>query len=350
MFYKEIDSLGHIAEGPKPNTFSALEIKDFLEKDLNKNDYQFTWNKKKSQPYSGVLFDGDKDIDVYIYAWNLTPAYRKNKSEKRIQLPASVDNTGINRSITSIEKTVILGLYNSPTGDVLYTAWDPSANVEHGQKSCYVQIEDVAQAIKDGIYQTQDRNGFPIFTISSDFLADYISSLDVENKINIPTGTSPLKNRVKTADTAKHKKRVLKSINSLKSKISRLSNTEKEVLTKARVGQGYFRDLLIDKYSCKCALCDISTKSMLTASHIKEWSASTDSEKLDENNGLLLCAHHDALFDKHLITFDDSGNPIISKTLTQQEQLNLGLTSLPSINVTPEMLPYLAVHRSKLKK
>lgn len=350
MFYNEIDSLGHIAPGPKPNTFSALEIKDFLEKDLNKNDYQFTWNKKKSQPYSGILFDGDKDIDVYIYAWNLTPAYRKNNSEKRIQLPASVDNTGINRSITSTEKTVILGLYNSPTGDVLYTAWDPSTNVGHGQKSCYVQIEDVAKAITDGIYQTQDRNGFPIFTISSDFLADYISSLDVGNKINVPTGTSPLKKRVKTADTAKHKKRVLKSVNSLKLKISSLSNTEKEVLTKARVGQGYFRDLLIDKYSCKCALCDISTKSMLTASHIKEWSASTDSEKLDENNGLLLCAHHDALFDKHLITFDNSGNPIISPTLTAQEQLDLGLTSLPSINVTPKMLPYLAVHQSKLKK
>ena len=93
-----------------------------------------------------------------------------------------------------------------------------------------------------------------------------------------------------------------------------------------------------------------ATKSMLTASHIKEWAASTDAEKLDENNGLLLCAHHDALFDKHLITFDNAGNVQISPTLTAQEQLDLGLTTLPNITVTPAMLPYLAVHQSKLRR
>lgn len=147
-----------------------------------------------------------------------------------------------------------------------------------------------------------------------------------------------------------HKKRVLKSVQALKEKIASLSSAEQETVTKARVGQGYFRDLLINKYSCKCALCSISTKSMLTASHIKEWAASTDAEKLDENNGLLLCAHHDALFDKHLITFDNAGNVQISPTLTAQEQLDLGLTTLPSITVTPAMLPYLAVHQSKLRR
>jgi predicted restriction endonuclease len=88
---------------------------------------------------------------------------------------------------------------------------------------------------------------------------------------------------------------------------------------------------------------------MLRASHIKSWKQSTDAEKLDENNGLLLCAHHDALFDKHLITFDNSGNVQISPTLSTQEQMDLGLTTLPSIAVTPAMLPYLAVHQSKLR-
>ena len=73
-------------------------------------------------------------------------------------------------------------------------------------------------------------------------------------------------------------------------------------------------------------------------------------EKLDENNGLLLCAHHDALFDKHLITFDNAGNAQISPTLSAQEQLDLGLTTLPSITVTPALLPYLAVHQSKLRR
>lgn len=350
MPYNQIAANGTIILGENPAKLSAVDIKNQIETDLNRNDYTFIWNSRRTQPYSGVLDDGDNQIDVYIYAWNMTPAYRANPSEKRIQIQAGVDNIGINRPITSTQKTIILGLYNSASGTPLYAAWDPSVNVGHGQKSCYVQIEDVAKAIADGIYQTTDRNGAPIFTIAPDFLADYISSLQPGNTINVPTGPAPLKTRVRTAGTAKHKKRVLKSVQSLKAKIASLSSTEQEAVAKVRVGQGYFRDLLIDKYSCKCALCSISTKSMLTASHIKEWAASTDAEKLDENNGLLLCAHHDALFDKHLITFDNAGNAQISPTLTAQEQLDLGLTTLPGITVTPAMLPYLAIHQSKLRR
>ena len=56
---------------------------------------------------------------------------------------------------------------------------------------------------------------------------------------------------------------------------------------------------------------------MLIGSHIKEWSASSE---LDVNNGLLLCAHHDALFDKHLISFDNANKLIVSPTLTEQEK------------------------------
>lgn len=350
MPYNQIAANGTIVSGANPATLPAVDIKKQIETDLNRNDYTFKWNSRRSQPYSGVLDDGDNEIDVYIYVWNMTPAYRSNPSEKRIQIPASVDDVGINRPITSTQKTVILGIYNSASGTPLYAAWDPSVNVKHGQKSCYVQIEDVARAITDGIYQTADRNGASIFTIAPDFLADYISTLQSDNLINVPAGPAPLKARVRKAGTAKHKKRVLKSIESLKSKIAGLSSTEQKAVTKVRIGQGYFRDLLISKYSCKCALCNISTESMLTASHIKEWASSTDAEKLDENNGLLLCAHHDALFDKHLITFDNSGNVQVSPTLSAQEQSDLGLTTLPSITVTPEMLPYLAIHQSKLKR
>lgn len=350
MPYNQIAANGTIVSRANPATLSAVDIKNQIETDLNRNDYTFKWNSRRSQPYSGVLDDGDNQIDVYIYAWNMTPAYRLNPSEKRIQIRASVDNIGINRPITSTQKTIILGLYNSASGTPLYAAWDPSVNVGHGQKSCYVQIEDVAKAITDGIYQTTDRNGAPIFTIAPDFLADYISSLQAGNAINVSPGPTPLKTRVRAAGTSKHKKRVLKSVESLKSKIANLSNTEQETVIKTRVGQGYFRDLLINKYSCKCALCNISTEAMLRASHIKSWKQSTDAEKLDENNGLLLCAHHDALFDKHLITFDNSGNVQISPTLSTQEQMDLGLTTLPSIAVTPAMLPYLAVHQSKLRR
>jgi predicted restriction endonuclease len=88
---------------------------------------------------------------------------------------------------------------------------------------------------------------------------------------------------------------------------------------------------------------------MLIGSHIKRWKDSSDAEKLDENNGLLLCAHHDALFDKHLISFEDNGDLIVSTTLTASEQKELQIAAIPPILVSPGMKPYLAEHRSKLK-
>jgi putative restriction endonuclease len=40
----------------------------------------------------------------------------------------------------------------------------------------------------------------------------------------------------------------------------------------------------------------LTTRALLRASHIKPWSQSTDSERLDPANGILLAAHIDALF------------------------------------------------------
>lgn len=89
---------------------------------------------------------------------------------------------------------------------------------------------------------------------------------------------------------------------------------------------------------------------MLIGSHIKSWKDSSNDEKLDRNNGILLCVHHDALFDKHLISFEDNGTLIVSQTLTPKERTELHVDSIPSLDVTDEMKPYLADHRSKLKK
>lgn len=347
--YNQINSSGNIAIGPNPPAFEPKAISDTIYAALNIKDYSFKWTQKTRKPYRGVLNDGESNIDLYIYVWNMTPAYRDNKSEKRIQIPATADDIGINRPISQTEKTIILGIYNSPAGVPLFTAWDPAANVGHGQKSCYVQIEDVAKAISKGIYQTHDRNGVPIYTMSPDYLADYVSLLQSKNVLRIPSSTASLQKRVNTANKKNRKKRTIQSVEKLHNLIASLPATEQEIISKARIGQGYFRDLLIEKYSCKCALCDIETKNMLVASHIKGWANSTDSEKLDENNGLLLCVHHDALFDKHLISFDDEGNIIISTELSEAECEHLGIKSIPKLSVSAKMKPYLAAHRRKVK-
>ena len=91
-------------------------------------------------------------------------------------------------------------------------------------------------------------------------------------------------------------------------------NLEKVQLVKARRGQGIFRTnvRLIEK---SCRLTGVRNKKHLRASHIKPWKDSNDSEKIDGNNGLLLSPHVDHLFDRGFITFQNSGDLIVSKEL-----------------------------------
>ena len=89
---------------------------------------------------------------------------------------------------------------------------------------------------------------------------------------------------------------------------------EKVQITKARRGQGIFKtNVRFVEHSCR--LTGVSNIKHLRASHIKPWKDSTDQEKIDGNNGLLLSPHVDHLFDRGFITFKDNGDLAISKEL-----------------------------------
>lgn len=84
--------------------------------------------------------------------------------------------------------------------------------------------------------------------------------------------------------------------------------TEREVLVKARLGQGKFRADLVATWRKGevCALTGLAVPEMLNASHIKPWRESSNEELLDPMNGLLLAAHADKLFDRFLMSFEES--------------------------------------------
>lgn len=122
----------------------------------------------------------------------------------------------------------------------------------------------------------------------------------------------------------------------------------KESLGKHRVGQGIFRDLLLQKYEEKCCLCNVSGKEFLIASHIKPWNECEPGEHLDPNNGLLLCPNHDKLFDKNLISFDYSGNIIISDSVTETNRIFLNININLSIKLDCNIEKYMLNHRKKI--
>jgi len=141
-----------------------------------------------------------------------------------------------------------------------------------------------------------------------------------------------------------------KGVVSLKRKKSytKPTTTERKGLVTSRVGQGYFRNQLIERFDNKCAVTNTSIVSILVASHIVPWSESTEEERLDVNNGILLSPLYDALFDKHLVSFADNGSIIFSKTISHEIE-NLNIDREAKITVNEEMKPFLSRHRNRLK-
>jgi hypothetical protein len=104
----------------------------------------------------------------------------------------------------------------------------------------------------------------------------------------------------------------------------KLTKTERRQLLSARIGQGQFRAALINEWR-SCAVIGCSIGSLLRASHIKPWSTSSNKDRLNPANGLLLVATLDAAFDAGLISFSNRGAMLISRSFATSERKSLGL-------------------------
>ena len=107
--------------------------------------------------------------------------------------------------------------------------------------------------------------------------------------------------------------------------------TERSGLVTSRVGQGAYRKRIIHRWEYKCAVTNFNKLDILIASHIVPWSKATDHERLDVNNGLLLSPTYDALFDKHLISFENNGKIILSNKIEFSAYQKIGITGKEKI-------------------
>ncbi|MBK6342907.1 MAG: HNH endonuclease [Flavobacteriales bacterium] len=90
--------------------------------------------------------------------------------------------------------------------------------------------------------------------------------------------------------------------------------TEMMVSAKARRGQSFFRQAVLNAYGSRCAVTGLSIRDLLVASHIIPWNAAEE-HRLDPQNGIALNALHDKAFDRGLITFDTELRLVCSKAL-----------------------------------
>ncbi len=127
------------------------------------------------------------------------------------------------------------------------------------------------------------------------------------------------------------------------------NKTERSGLVTSRVGQGAYRKRIIHRWEYECAVTKFNKLEILIASHIVPWAKSTDEERLDVHNGILLSPTYDALFDKHLISFDHQGKILLSEKIETSAYEKIGVSGKEKIqNLSRYNFEYLDRHREYL--
>lgn len=129
---------------------------------------------------------------------------------------------------------------------------------------------------------------------------------------------------------------------------SEVGATTRSALVDARLGQGRFRRELLRRWNGACAVTGCRVGTVLRASHCKPWRISDNLERLDSNNGLVLTANLDALFDAGIISFDDDGSMLVANSISAEERSQLGLPAKLLRAPNPRLRAYLGFHRASV--
>ena len=129
-----------------------------------------------------------------------------------------------------------------------------------------------------------------------------------------------------------------------------IRETEKSALVLARRGQGQFRDN-VRAVERACRITKVERMEHLIASHLRPWRDSSNEQRLDGENGLLLTPTVDHLFDKGFISFEDSGQLIVSPVADPVSLKRMGIDHERRINVgafSDGQRRYLDFHRENV--
>ena len=123
-----------------------------------------------------------------------------------------------------------------------------------------------------------------------------------------------------------------------------LSESERQAIIKSRVGQGVYRERCISLWNT-CSVTGFTKSNILIASHVKPWKVSSNQERIDPFNSLLLVPSLDKLFDKGYIGFVPDGRILISDKISQPDLTRIGVHPRLRLREVPrDLVPYLEYH------
>lgn len=127
--------------------------------------------------------------------------------------------------------------------------------------------------------------------------------------------------------------------------------TEREAIITARRGQGRFKEAVM-KIEKACRVTKVNRIEHLRASHIRPWRDCEDHrQRLEGSNGLLLTPSIDHLFDRGFISFENSGELLISPVAHDESLKRMGVDTEHVVRVgvfTDDQKHYLDYHREQV--
>ena len=137
-----------------------------------------------------------------------------------------------------------------------------------------------------------------------------------------------------------------------KETLSKKEKENRENISKARNGQGKYRETLLEQ--CRfCPFTMIGDERLLIASHIKPWAAADDNEKVDPYNGYMLSPMYDKLFDRGFITFTSDRHVKLSQFISPFTWKQIGLkddTFIQNLPMDDKRVEYLKFHQENVFK
>lgn len=292
---------------------------------------------------------------AYLLVWNprrtnfddIEELSDKVKSGKSITFDWS---SGNRKSIQKNDKVYLIRLGSEPKG--IFGAgvvtkgsyqddhWD-SLKYKNGEKAWYIDAKYhlLLNPIKDKILSREVLDKHPFNKVhwnsqsSGIYIPDDIAA-ELDDALLKVTQRNDFDSLI---DLEKYKK-----------SYEKLEKTEQESVVQSRIGQGLFRFQLIEFWN-SCAVTGCSLTELLKASHIKPWRVSSNTERLDVYNGLLLVPNLDTAFDRGLITFSNEGKIIISSQLDEEQAQILGINrNMKLRKVFKHHKKYLEYHRDKI--
>src|SRR5664279_386991 len=127
-----------------------------------------------------------------------------------------------------------------------------------------------------------------------------------------------------------------------------IPETDRQAIIRARRGQGLFKQRVM-QIERRCRITGVERTIHLVASHCKPWRDSTNEERLNGENGLLLTPSIDHLFDRGFIGFENSGRLVVSPVAHLASLQRMGIETRGVVNVggfTERQRRYLDFHRN----